>query len=157
MLSSLESEYLKGLISTYKLKGYGYYLAHTVTENNNDYDVCVYFSKSKIKAIDQNIFSIENGLKIYIDSSSRSYNTSYNTPRVVLADNNFNATISVNVAEFVYTNSILGYSEETYVLNPDIIKSGSTNYETDCFGIVVVVLICSFLLFSFLRSILRMK
>ena len=117
MLSSLESEYLKGLISTYKLKGYGYYLAHTVTENNNDYDVCVYFSKSKIKAIDQNIFSIENGLKIYIDSSSRSYNTSYNTPRVVLADNNFNATISVNVAEFVYTNSILGYSEETYVLD----------------------------------------
>ena len=61
MLSSLESEYLKGLISVYKSKGYKYYIAHTVTETNNDYDVCIYLSKTEIKAIDQNILVLKMG------------------------------------------------------------------------------------------------
>ena len=108
MLTAVESEYIRGLISVYQLKGYKYYMCHTVTENNNNYDACIYFSKDEIMAIDNNIFSVSSGVKIYIDSSSRSYNyqTGYNdSPRTLIADNSFNGNVNVNVAEFVYTNA----------------------------------------------------
>lgn len=115
------------------------------------------FIENRNKGNRPEYFSVKNGLKIYIDSSSRSYNTSYNTPRILIADNNFNSSFNINVAEFVYTNAVLSYSEETTALNPDILKTGVTSYDSDCFGIIVVVLICSFMLFNFLRVILRMK
>ena len=160
MLTELESEYIKGLISTYELKGYKYYLCHTVTENNVDYDICIYFSKEEIKAIDNNIFSISNGIKLYIDSSSRYYNyqTGYrDTSRILLMNSNFNSSVNINIAEFVYTNAILSYSEVLYPINPDIRKSGVSSYSNDNFNIILLVLIVVIILFKFIRLIFRMK
>lgn len=74
MLSSVELEYVKSLISTYYAKGYKYYLCTTVTETNyttTDYDICIYFSKEPIEAVTDNYFDIRNGIQIYIDSSSK--------------------------------------------------------------------------------------
>lgn len=160
MLTAVESEYIRGLISSYQAKGYKYYVCHTITENNNNYDACVYFSKEEIKAVDNNIFSISNGIKIYVDSSSRSYNyqTGYNdTPRTLIADNNFNGNVNINVAEFIYTNATADYSESVYVLNPDITKSGVSSYTKDSFSVILLVLVVSILLFNFIRTILRIK
>lgn len=160
MLTAVESEYIRGLISVYQLKGYKYYMCHTVTENNNNYDACIYFSKEEIKAIDNNIFSVTNGIKIYIDSSSRSYNyqTGYNdSPRTLIVDSNFNSTVNINVAEFVYTNAVTDYLETSYIVNPDITKSGVSNYTNDNFSVILLVLIVSILLFDFIRIILRIK
>lgn len=74
MLTAVELEYVKSLISTYYLKGYKYYLCTTVTEygtSNTDYDLCIYFSKEPIEAITDNYFEVKNGIQIYIDSSSK--------------------------------------------------------------------------------------
>lgn len=160
MLSAVESEYIRGLISSYQSKGCKYYMCHTLTENNNNYDTCIYLSKDEIRAIDNNIFSIRNGIKIYIDSSSRSYSyqAGYNdTPRTLIVDNNFNGNVNVNVAEFVYTNAIADYSESVYILNPDIIKSGVSSYTNDSFSVILLVLVVSILLFNFIRIIFRIK
>lgn len=154
MLSAIESDYIKGLISVYKAKGYNYYVCHTVTEQNNEYDFCIYFSKD-ITAISNDVFSVKNGIKIYVDSTSRSYNNS--TPRVILSNSNYSGTFSVHTAEFIYTNAVLDYSEGAYTLNPDISKSGVTNYEFDSFSIVLLVIVVTILLFNFIRVILRMK
>lgn len=160
MLTAVESEYIRGLISVYQSKGYKYYMCHTVTENNNNYDACIYFSKQEIKAIDNNIFSINNGIKIYLDSSSRSYNyqTGYNdSPRTLISNNNFNGTVNVNVAEFVYTNAVSDYLESVYIINPDITKSGVSSYTNDNFSLILLILIVSILLFNFIRVIFRIK
>lgn len=74
MLTAVELEYVKALISTYYAKGYKYYLCTTVTEfgnNASDYDICIYFSKEPIEAITDNYFEVKNGVQIYIDSSSK--------------------------------------------------------------------------------------
>ena len=158
MLTSAESEYIRGLISVYQSKGYQYYMCHTVTENNNNYDVCIYFSKEEIKAIDNNIYSISNGIRIYVDSSSRTYNyqTGYSdTPRTLLY--NFNGTVTVNIAEFIYTNAIVDYSLSSYVVNPDIMMSAATNYSINKIDVTLLCLIVIILLFSFIRSIFRIK
>lgn len=155
MLSTIESDYIKGLISVYKSKGYKSYICHTVTEQNNDYDFCIYFSKEDIIAVNNDVFSIKNGIKLYVDSTSRSYNNT--TPRVILSNSNYSGSFSVHTAEFIYTNAILDYSEGAYVLNPDISKSGVTNYEFDSFGIILLVIVLTILLFNFIRVILRIK
>ena len=159
MLTQVESEYVKGLISSYQLKGYKYYVCHTVTEYNYDYDVCIYFSKEEIKAVDNNIFSITNGIKIYIDSSSRSYyQGSYrDTPRIIISDNNYTGTFNINLAEFIYTNANIQYSETSYIINPDITKSGVTSYQFDFITYLLCFLSILCLLDSFIRSILRIK
>lgn len=74
MLTTNELDYVKALISTYYTKGYKYYLCTTVTElynSDNDYDLCIYFSKEPIEAVTDNYFDVKNGLQIYIDSSSK--------------------------------------------------------------------------------------
>lgn len=74
MLTAVELEYVKSLISIYYSKGYKYYLITTVTEigsNASDYDLCIYFSKEPIEAITDNYFQVKNGIQIFIDSSSK--------------------------------------------------------------------------------------
>ena len=66
MLSQIELEYVKGVLNAYYAKGYKYYLVHSVTEYNNEYDVCIYLSKEKINAISDNYFSVSHGLNRYI-------------------------------------------------------------------------------------------
>ena len=44
MFSAQETQWLQSIIEAMHNQGYKYYLARTVTENNNEYDVLVVFS-----------------------------------------------------------------------------------------------------------------
>lgn len=159
MLTQTESEYIKGLISSYEAKGYHSYLCHTVTERNNDFDICIYFSKTDIIARDNSIYSLKDTVKIYIDSSSRSYGSGgyIDTPRVMIADSNFSGTISINVAEFVYTNALVSYDEAVYMINPDLMQASATNYSNRVSFSVILCILVVLILNTFLFKILRLK
>lgn len=139
MLSQVELEYIKALINTYYAKGYKYYMCHTISDNsNNDYDMCIYFSKDKIEALNDNYFSVEKGIRIYIDSSSKStYN--YNASDTV---SSFNNNVTVDEAEFIYTNAISIYSYNTICLNPDVTVDYSENNNLNTISILICVIFC---------------
>lgn len=157
MFTAQESEYLKSLISVYQARGYKYYLAHTVTENYNDYDFYVYFSKEEITASTDENFVLHNAIFLKIDSSTRSSYNDNNGTRDILANNNFSGTVTVHTAEFVYTNAVLGYEQTLFPINPDLTKSGVTSYSNDSFSIILLVILTTILLFNFIRNIFRMK
>lgn len=155
MFSAVEESYLKGLIESYRNQGYRYYLAHTVTETNNNYDMYVYFSKKEIKAITSTMFDMTNAVCLRVDSSSRndnSYNGSTHS-RIDIFNSSYSNVLSVNQAEFIYTNAEISYTSSNIVVQPDIEYSviGST---TDF--AILFVLIISFL-FTFVLTILRLK
>lgn len=123
MLTSLEQEYIKSLISVYNRKGYKYYVCHTITETNNDYDVCIYFSKEEIESSSDNYFVVKEGIRIYIDSSSRS-NYNYNSIDEV---SYYNGSVIVDTSEFVYSNCTVKYALTSFPLNPDLMIDTSEN------------------------------
>ena len=78
MFSVLEESYIKSLINTYKKYGYNYYVVHTVTESDNEYDFYIYFSKDDIVFSNSYAFTLsDNSLMVKVDSSSRN-NSPYN-------------------------------------------------------------------------------
>lgn len=145
MFSAIEIEYIKGLINTYYGKGYKYYLCHTITENNNDYDFVIYFSKEEIGAINDNYFQVKNGLRLYVDTSAR--NTYNSTSGDSVSD--FNAYITVNQGEFIYTNATANYSLSTIPLNPDI----TIDYKQNNTDIILLIVITIFCLYSFIKDL----
>ena len=133
-------------------------MCHTVTESNNVYDVYIYFSKKEIKAITSDTFDITDGLLVKIDSSQRSdnsYNGSTHSRDEISNISNISNIVSVNQAEFIYTNATANYSTNL-VLNPDLNYSNLTAENTELLGGVFIVLIITFL-FSFVASILRLR
>lgn len=157
MLSNVESEYIKALVNTYKQEGYNYYLCHTITERYNDVDVCIYFSKEEIKASAENIFIIHNGLKITLDSSSRSYDTTISSPRILLVDNNYNSVVNINLEEFIYTNADRNYELTQFIVNPDLMVSMPLNPETSLFNAALLFIVMVTFLYLFLKNIFRLK
>ena len=156
MFSQVEIDYIKSLVNVYRDKGYMYYLAHTVTERNNEYDICIYFSKEEIGASTDDIFNVKNALVINIDSSSRNdTNNSSIHSRDVLVNSNYSNTVRVNTAEFIYTNAVLSYTENMFCINPDILKSGVTSYDFSLQNNVIIVLLTVILLYHFIHDILR--
>lgn len=157
MFSTVELDYLKGLINSYFMKGYKYYVAHTVTESNNDYDIYIYISKEKITASNSNTFILPEGtLFIKIDSSYRSdgYNPSLNSRDVLSFYEN---SISIDVAEFIYTNAELNYSLTTDVINPDLFFVGATSvFDLNTSYALLFVCVITFL-YTFIKSILRLR
>lgn len=125
--------------------GYTSYLVHTVTENNNDYDICIYLSKTDIEAVTDNYFDINDGLQIYIDSSSRS---NYSTNRRDSVSR-FNGSVTIDNAEFIYTNAISEYSLVNIPLNPDL-SIDYTQKQTDMVLIFIVVIL---ILYIFIRDL----
>lgn len=153
MFSSNEYEYIQSLVGTYQKQGYNYYLCHTISDNSySDYDICIYFSKDKIEAVTDNYFEVKNGIQIYIDSSQKSSygNSNINDNVVSSSYNNF---VSVDKAEFVYTNADLieGYTIESMAINPDL--SVNSNYSE--LNYVIVILIGFWFLYSFIRDLFR--
>lgn len=156
MFSAVEENYLKGLISSYYKKGYKFYVCHTITENNNEYDVAVYFSKNEIVASTPLTFDISNGVYIKIDSSSRySYNDSSNIYKSLLVDGNYNNILSVDKAEFIYTNAKTTYAETSLPINPDINYNTSNSYSNIYSYSIIICLITVLFLYIFIRDLLR--
>ena len=158
MFSSLEVDYILSLINTYQRLGYKYYMCHTITENDNNYDICIYFSKNKITAVTSTTFDVTNAIQIYIDSSSRNDN-SYNSSthhRDYVSNSNLTKIVSVHQAEFIYTNAVVETSSNT-VVNPDLLLNQASNYN-DFLLISAGVLLCgTIFLYMFFKSILRLK
>lgn len=126
MLTNVEESYIKHLISTYKQRGYDYYVCHTISDNNNtsnDYDVCIYFSKKEITCLADNYFEIQDGVRLYIDSNAKS-NYNYNAFHYI---DNFNGSVVVDVSEFVYTNAKVNHSLTAFPLNPDLLVDSTEN------------------------------
>lgn len=147
MLSQVELEYVKALINTYRNKGYKYYMCHTISDNNNnDYDICIYFSKEKIEALNDNYFSVEKGIRIYIDSSSKSnYNT--NASDTV---SSFSNNVTVDLAEFIYTNAESEYSYSAICLNPDLL----VDYKQNHLSVITLILMCIIFCYIFIKDLI---
>lgn len=157
MFSSLEEDFILSIIQTYAKDGYKYYMAHTITENNNNYDICLYLSKKDITAYDNYTYLIENGLCIYIDSSPRNdngYNLSTHE-RIILSNNNVNNMVYINNAEFVYSNSNLNYKYTSDIVQPDLLLNSANSYfDKECMSVGVIFIII-FFLYIFIKDILR--
>ena len=159
MFTQVEENYIKALINTYKKQGYNYYLCHTITETNNNYDICLYVSKEEIKSVSSTTFDLTNAIGIYIDSSQRNdnnYNLSTHT-RDLMFDGNITTIVSVNQAEFIYTNATYTYTESSTVINPDLLVQGSESVEMfTMVGVIQIVLIITFI-YTFFANILRIR
>lgn len=142
MFTSVELDYLRALINTYYSKGYKYYMCHTITENNNEYDMCIYFSQEKIEAFSDTYFDVVHGIRIYVDSSGKStYSTGH---RDVVSS--FSGSVSVDKAEFIYTNADNDCSITTIPINPDIFIDYSYKY-TDyaVMFVIIFVFLCYYI------------
>lgn len=158
MFSQVEENYIKGLIGSYTRQGYKNYICHTVTENDNVYDIYIYFSKEEIKANNSLSYTIKNGILLRIDSSQRNdngYNLSTH-PRVVLANSNYNGTISINQAEFIYTDASIDYEITTSVVQPDI-NYNSNSVITIWSNMGILFLLVILFVYTFVKDILRIR
>ena len=124
MFSAQELEYIKALIETMRGKGYNYYVAHTVTENNNDSDVVVIFSQEPITGNGLYNFTVTDGIQYTVDSSG--YNT-YGGGDARTQVSSRSGNISIADTEFIYTNA--EYSGTS--LQPDIRTTGGVISETN--------------------------
>lgn len=158
MFSTLEENYIKSLINTYKKEGYSYYVVHTVTETDNEYDFYIYFSQDEIIFTNSYTFELsDNSLMLKVDSSSRndnSYNPSIGHRDLVFYES---GTINVNVAEFIYSNAGYNYSLIVHSLNPDIMNSGLDSYNNNLISLSLLCICSSIFLFMFVRSLLRLR
>lgn len=158
MFTSVETEYLKGLLNSYASKGYKHYVSHTITESDNNYDFVVYLSKDEITSSSPNKFNIpDNSIQIYVDSSSRNennYNPSLHSRDILY---NYHGTLEVDVAEFIYTNSKVTYDSITNTINPDILLSSSNSYQSNVLDYSLLFVLISIFLYLFIKSILHIK
>lgn len=159
MFSQVEENYIKSLINTYLKEGYKYYVCHTVTETDNTYDVYIYFSKEEIKAISQETFDITNGIYIQFDSSSRndnSYNSSTHS-RIRVVNESVTDIVSINQAEFIYTNAVYEYSTANTIVNPDLMLQSSDSYLSIIFMYVCIAILVITFLYTFFTNVLRVR
>ncbi len=155
MFSQQEIDYVLSLINTYRRLGYNYYVCHTITENDNIYDICIYFSKKEIKATSSTTFDLINAIQINIDSSSRNYNSSIHS-RDTLVSSDLTKIININSAEFIYTNATVSNSAITLV-NPDLRLNAASNYDNTLL-LASNLFMCSVIfLYLFFKSILRLR
>lgn len=145
MFSAQETQWLQSIIEAMHNQGYKYYLARTVTENNNEYDVLVVFSESPIIGNGLYSYKIVDGVVYSFDSSGYS---SYNNNNARVAVSSFNGTYSVAQYEHVYTNA--EFSGAT--LQPDIRSlGGANNVQIKAVPFLVVLLILVLVGFKLFR------
>lgn len=123
MFTAVEMEWLQALIETMYQSGYKYYLARTVTERNNNYDVVVLFSRSPITGNGLYSYTATDAVVYSYDSSGYSYGSEDSGARVAVSSHNGNYTVPQY--EHVYTNA--EFSGAT--LQPDIRQTGGANNE----------------------------
>lgn len=151
MLSVQEEDYVRSIINTYKKQGYDYYLCYTNSDSNVSIDIYLYFSKEEIKALDNNIFSIKNGINVNIDTSYR-YNDKPNV--LTMFKDIENNTIVIDKTEYVYSNCSYNYNAATDVIYPDILLSQGDSFNS---MYLVNFLLISIFLYLFVKSILRIR
>lgn len=159
MFTQTEENYIKALINTYKKKGYNYYLCHTVTEDNNNYDISLYVSKEEIKAVSGSVFDLTNAVCIQIDSSSRN-NNNYNSSlhsRDRILNTSVTTILEVHEAEFIYTNATYTYNETNTCVNPDLLLQGSDSISSLYLSITCIVVLVITFLYTFFINILRVR
>lgn len=158
MLSQVEIDYILSLINTYKKLGYDYYLCNTITDPDVVYDIDIYFSKKEIKAVTSTTFDLSNAIHIKIDSSNKSvgsYNQSLHS-RDNLVNSNLSSVITVDEAEFIYTNATVQTDSVTLV-NPDLLLGSSDSINSILLSSAGVVLSGIIFLYLFFTHILRVK
>lgn len=133
MFSAQELEWLKALIETMRGKGYKYYVAQTVTENNNDSDVIVVFSKEPITSNGLYSFTVTNGVMYTLDSSGYS---AYQGGDARTKVSTYSGRLNIADTEFVYTNA-----ESTGTsIQPDIRYTGGVLSENSQAGFYLLTL-----------------
>lgn len=156
MFSAIESEYIKSIISSYMNNGYKYYIAHTITETNNPYDIALIFTNDKVEAICDYIYFVKNAVIIYIDSSNRNdnnYSLSVHN-REYIYRGSFTGSYEIHEAEFVYSNIPVSYDITGTVLNGDIMTSGLINKQSFDLSFITVFLLCIILGFIFVNKVM---
>lgn len=158
MFSSVEVDYLKGLLNVYAEQGYKYYIAHTITQSNNNNDFVVYLSKDKITSHSSSSFYLsDNSIVIYVDSSSRNdngYNSSLHSRDTL---DSYSGLVRVDIAEFIYTNAKVEYSSTQDIINPDILLSGVDSYNNNLLNYTVLFFIVSIFLYLVVKTFLRLR
>ena len=105
MLSQLEYQYIHDLVLQMYNQDYHYYVCVTnnpITSNsNNIYDVECYFSQNEIITNQSNRFTLQNGVKISLDSNNYSTN---NTIDKIKRETLTNRTVTASTTEYVYSN-----------------------------------------------------
>ena len=149
MFTAVENEYLRSLVMTMSKKGYNHYLAYTVTDEtgNNTADMMIYFSKTKITGNGLYSYSVPTGsLRYRVDSNGYSQTT--NTAARVQVSS-AGGTVNIQQYEFVYTNAEYAGTS----IQPDIKKlnGGETFENVQAIGILLGVVILTFVLWKLLR------
>ena len=121
MFSAVEIQYLQALVETMRGQGYKYYIARTVTESGNDFDLEVVFSAKEITAAGMYQYQVRDGVRYRVDSSGSSTNNRSARVDVGTANGNY----SVPVWEHVYTNAVFDGS----ILQPDVRELGGVTHE----------------------------
>lgn len=155
MFTSVESDFIKAFVNSYYNAGYKQYIVHTITESDNDYDMCFVFSKNEIEAISDNNFVVSEGIIIYIDSSSRNdRNNSSIHSREDIHRISFSGSYQINIAEFVYTNAHFDYDVSSILLNGDILESNTYNKEIHTLSFLTLFILVLIFLYMFVTKIL---
>lgn len=141
MLSAVEMDYVSGLVEQMRGQGYGYYIARTVTESGNVYDVECIFSKEEITANSTTSFTVPaDAVRYRIDSSGYTIGgSSYSQndgPRVERTT--FSGTYSFADTEFAYSNATFSGNS----VLPDLRRrEGSTNENTHAILLINALLV----------------
>lgn len=158
MLTQIEIDYILSLINTYQKLGYKYYLCNTITDNDILYDMDIYFSRKEIKAVTSTTFDLIDALQIKIDSSNRN-NSGYNQSlhsRDNLVNKSLTGIVTIDEAEFIYTNATIS-TEGSTLVNPDLLlNSADSNNHSLLLG-ANVLLTGMIFLYIFFAHILRLK
>ena len=131
MFTQQELEYVKALVETMRGRGYDYYIARTVTENNNAYDFEVVFSDKEITANGLYSYSGCSGVIYRVDSSSGLNN--YDSKVQVTT---FSGSYTVPQREFVYSNAVFQGS----TIQPDLRELGGVQSESNQAGFYLLAL-----------------
>lgn len=134
-------------------RGYHYYVAYTNTTISSGYnrpvepDIYVIFSAEEITSTSAYSYNVPSGSVRYIIRSGNysSSSTAVNTNRLTFSD--FSGNLSIDVYEHVYTNAVSSASQT--VIQPDILKEGSVNYE---YSAVTMFLLGSLLFYLVIRD-----
>lgn len=158
MLTQVEIDYILSLINTYQSLGYKYYLCNTITNSDIVYDMDIYFSKKEIKAISSTTFDLTESIHIKIDSSNK--NSSGYNPSIHSRDNlvnmNLTSIVTIDEAEFIYTNAKVT-TEGATLVNPDLLLNSGESYNHTLLLGSSVLLTGTIFLYIFFAHILRLK
>lgn len=152
MLNVQSHEYVRSLINTYRKQGYKYYLCCTNSDNNINTDIYLYLSKNEIIAISDTVFSIDNGIRVNIDTSSNTYSRD---DMLSIENNIVGNMFTVDTYESIYTNC--KYENNDVVLYPDIMLSSSDTYSGIIYMGVSSFMFVSIFLYLFIKNILRIR